>query len=98
MSGRRSSSHGSRRGNRCLTEFTFQVATRTDRTLHGTSKSPEGILRQPRRELCQHGGIGRGGGGEGGRQTRNEANSGGPFRPLQPIARTRKRCLPAPTR
>src|SRR5205823_7031333 len=29
ISGRRSSSQGSRRGTRCLTEFTFHVATRT---------------------------------------------------------------------
>src|SRR3954451_13473229 len=38
-SGRRSSSHGSSRGTRCLTELTFQVAIRTSRTVRGAPAS-----------------------------------------------------------
>src|SRR5215204_2767733 len=44
-SGRRSSSHGSSRGTRCLTELTFQVATRT--VLHGTARPPVALLTTP---------------------------------------------------
>jgi hypothetical protein len=36
-SGRRSSSQGSSRGTRCLTELTFQVAIRTDPHATGTA-------------------------------------------------------------
>lgn len=47
---------------------------------------------------CQHAGNGVGGGGESGRQTLKALVATGPLSPLQPIARTRKRCRPSPTR
>src|SRR4051794_19282715 len=48
-SGRRSSSHGSSRGSRCLTELTFQVAIRTG--THGTRlvrKRPQQLVERVR--------------------------------------------------
>src|SRR2546423_13065862 len=53
-SGRRSSSHGTRRGTRCLTELTFQVAMRTalaDRLLGHVAGHQTGVHPAQRQEL-----------------------------------------------
>jgi hypothetical protein len=52
-SGRRSSSQGSSRGTRCLTELTFQVAIRTDPTVSAPPTAARRPTRRPPRRIVQ---------------------------------------------
>ena len=68
-SGRRSSSQGSSRGRRCLTELTFQVAIRTDPTVAVSERLPEpwgrGTVSAPCMRRRRLGPAAAGGGGGG---------------------------------